>query len=100
MTFNAAGVSSLTVDTSRDAKIDAFVIDRDELNAFQKANSLPIANGNIHWRSGYANIMGHSIKNFYQPSIISKIYNNAMSSYIKFMNSIQNLLTPINHITF
>ena len=68
MTFNAAGVTSATIDTSAPATIEAYVTINDELHRFQSGNDVvPIANGNIQWRPGVSSLMGHSIKNFYLP---------------------------------
>ena len=65
LTFNAAGVSSFTVDINKKAKIDAYVNFRDELNYFQTIISfLPKVDGNIHIRMKGTSVLGHSIKNF------------------------------------
>ena len=67
ITFNAAGVSSLTVNTASDAKIDAYINYRDELNYYQSILPfVPIANGTKHFRFGNNSILGHDIKNFYK----------------------------------
>ena len=85
MTFNAAWVSPLTIApwNRQNAKIDAYVHVRDELNYFQMNHGVR-ANGNIHWRNKSRAMMGHSIENFY-PSRIESIKqesNNAQSQYM------------------
>lgn len=44
--------------------------------------------------------MGHDIKNFYQPSIYTKIYNGVQDIYMNGVNYIKNILNPVNLITF
>ena len=67
MTFNAAGVSPLTIAwwDRKNAKIDAYVHVRDELHKIQKKIGL-IADGHIHWRYKNRMVLGHSIENFYR----------------------------------
>lgn len=101
MTFNAAGVTSATVDTSAPATIEAYVTRNDELHRFQSGNDVvPIANGNIQWRSGVSSFMGHSIKNFYLPSIPSQVYNGFKNACIRGMNRVENLFKPTSILNF
>ncbi len=101
MTFNAAGVSSETINTSGTAIIDAYVTTNDELHKFQSMTlGVPVANGNIHWRTGHASLLGHSVKNFYQPSIPSQIYNRFKNACIQGINQIHNFFSPSNFLNF
>ena len=75
MTFNAAGVSPFTVEKSSNAKIDAYITIRDELNLFQRRMGLPTADGKKHWRSGLTKILGHDIENFYKPNLFKQVKN-------------------------
>ena len=101
MTFNAAGVSSATIDTSSAATIDAFVTRNDELHKFQSITpGVSVANGNIHWRPGNSSLLGHSVKNFYQPSIASLIYNQFKDVCIRGMNQINTMFQPSNILGF
>ncbi|MDE6553354.1 MAG: hypothetical protein K2K98_10460 [Muribaculaceae bacterium] len=101
MTFNAAGVTSATVDISAPATIEAYVTRNDELHRFQSGNDVvPIANGNIQWRAGVSSLMGHSIKNFYLPSIPVQMYNGFKNAYISGMKRIENFFKFANILQF
>lgn len=101
MTFNAAGVSSATLDTSGGATIDAFVTRNDELNIIQsRIPGVPIANGNINWRSGNSSLLGHSIKNFYEPSMASRIYNQFKDGCIRAITQLNSVFSPSNLLSF
>ena len=101
ITFNAAGVSPLTIAPNKRAKIDAYITYRDELNLAQFASpKLPNVNGTIHFCLGDAKLLGHSIENFYKPSIYSRIYNGAKDKIIRIMNSFEEHFNPRNWIPF
>lgn len=75
ITFNAAGVSCSTVYHSPNANIDAYVTINDPLNMLQNRSLLPSADGTIHYR--WPNTLdmkeGHSISNFYGPTLNDKL---------------------------
>ncbi|WP_304217726.1 RHS repeat-associated core domain-containing protein [Phocaeicola plebeius] len=76
LTFNPAGVSPFTIQPNGKANIDTYITYRDELNMLQSSfRLLPNADGKVHIRLGDAKWMGHSIENFYEPSIYPKIRN-------------------------
>lgn len=75
MTFNAAGVSPLTVNKTSRARIDAYITINDELHHFQRRMKLPTADGTKHWRIGISNLLGHSIENFYKPNLFKQVKN-------------------------
>ena len=94
MTFNAAGVSCLTVNKFNAARIDAYVNLCDELN-----NNMPIylrADGIPHLRINRASVLGHSIDNFYKPGIFESIYNAIGNYYMQLENKLESTFSPSN----
>ncbi|MBR4886744.1 MAG: hypothetical protein IKU16_05650 [Muribaculaceae bacterium] len=84
MTFNAAGVSPLTVNKTSRARIDAYITTNDELHLFQSTMRLPTADGTKHWRIGISNLLGHSIENFYKPNLFKQAKNWLFEKVFKF----------------
>ncbi len=95
LTFNPAGVSPFTILPTGKARIDAYITYRDELNIAQNLfKLLPRADGRVHLRLGDAKWLGHSIENFYEPSIYKRAYDTVKDKTIKFLRSVENALTP------
>lgn len=99
--FNPAGLSPMTIKPNPKANIDTYITYRDELNRLQNAFPLlPKANGKIHIRLGDAKIMGHSIQNFYEPSIYRRAYDALKNKIFKDINTVKNLFKPHNSTRF
>ena len=94
MTFNAAGVSSLTVNKTSRARIDAYITINDELHHFQSRMKLPTADGTKHWRIGISNLLGHSIENFYKPNLFKQARSWLYEKYINLNNNVNSILKP------
>jgi RHS repeat-associated protein len=94
LTFNPAGVSPFTILPTGRARIDTYITYRDELNIVQNLfKLLPRADGKVHVRVGDAKRMGHSIENFYEPSVYKRIYDTIKDKTINFLRSAENALT-------
>ena len=94
MTFNAAGVSPLTVNKTSKARIDAYITRRDELHYFQSTMKLPTADGTKHWRNSASNVLGHSIENFYKPNLLKRTRDWFFEQYVKFNNNLNSIFKP------
>ena len=94
MTFNAAGVSLLTINKTSRARIDAYITINDELHYFQSTMRLPTADGTKHWRIGISNLLGHSIENFYKPNLFKQAKNWLFEKYLNFNNNVNSILKP------
>lgn len=57
---------------------------------------LPNADGKVHIRLGDAKWMGHSIENFYEPSIYKRTYEVIKDKVIKGVRIIENAFSPKN----
>ncbi|WP_314244739.1 DUF6443 domain-containing protein [Empedobacter tilapiae] len=90
ITFNAAGVSSLTSKTLKKSNTDAYIMTTDPLNALQKTSLIPTAGGNKHFlqpRSASGIYNGHSIN-----SVIEAFTKPKIGESIK--NTLKSALTP------
>ena len=95
LTFNPAGVSPLTIMPNGRANIDTYITYRDELNIAQNSFLfVPSADGKIHYRFGSGALFGHSIENFYEPSIYERAYDIVKDKTINVLRGIKNALTP------
>ena len=94
MTFNAAGVSLLTINKTSRARIDAYITINDELHYVQSTMRLPTADGTKHWRIGISNLLGHSIENFYKPNLFKQAKNWLFEKYLNFNNNVNSILKP------
>lgn len=66
-TFNAAGVSPLTIRENPASQVNAYIMRTDPLNLIQNNTKLPDVNGKRHYEMSYSNSAlknGHSIDNF------------------------------------
>ena len=95
LTFNPAGVSCLTIESNSRANIDAYIINRDELNIVQNTFLFaPPADGKVNYRNGEAALSGHSIENFYERPIYQRTYDSVKDKTIQFLRAVENALTP------
>ena len=80
MTFNAAGVSPLTMIPNPLARIDAYVTVTDPLNILQNnIRFLPDVDGDVHLRLPHSMDIrhGHDITNFYEPDILDRFIDRS-----------------------
>ena len=66
-TFNAAGVSPLTIRENPNSQVNAYIMKTDPLNILQDMSSAPNVNGKRHYEMSYSKSAltnGHSIDNF------------------------------------
>ncbi len=94
MTFNAAGVSPLTINKTSRARIDAYITINDELHLFQSTMRLHTADGTKHWRIGISNLLGHSIENFYKPNLFKQARSWLYEKYLNLNNNVNSILKP------